>query len=124
MAGAVEADGAGVGQSGDEMVGRVLAVEPALRAVDDQGRMADPVEQGAHVLPDQRGPERGDGGGIVAGELAGSPSRRARARSLLDRLGEDRLAGGEREALEIVADRGAARLAGLGRQAEVPFRRR
>ena len=38
------------------------------------------------------------------------------------RLGEDRLAGGEGETGEILADREAARLAGLGRKAEVPFR--
>ena len=82
--------------------------------------MLDPVEQGAHVLPDQARPDRADRGRIVAGEFEAGPVGE-RAVPGRDRLGEDRLAGGQREAFEIVADRDAARLAGLGREAEIPF---
>ena len=57
---------------------------------------------------------------IVAGEFPSGPIGKA-AMLGRDRLGEDRLAGAEREAFEIVADGEAARLAGLGRKAEIPF---
>ena len=73
MAGPLEADGAGVGQGRDQMVGGVVAVEPALGAVDDQGRVLDLLEQRAHVLADQAGPDRGDGVGVVAGEFVARP---------------------------------------------------
>ena len=82
VAGVLEADGAGVGQSGDEMVGGVVAVELALRAVDDQGRVLDPVEQSAHVLADQRlpRPSRSPPASLRANsQAAQSASLRARA---------------------------------------------
>ena len=92
VAGALEADGAGLGQGRDEMVGGVGAVERALRAVDDQRRMLDPVEQGANVLADQRIPDRRHGVGVVAGELQARPVGEL-AHFGRHRLGEDRLAG-------------------------------
>ena len=102
VARALEADGAGVGQGRDEMIGGVVAVELALAAMDDQGRVLDPVEQRAHVLADQAGPDRADRVGIVAGEFVRRPFGQV-ALAGRDRLGEDRLAGVEREAVEIVA---------------------
>jgi hypothetical protein len=56
VAGSIEPDGARIGQGLDEMVGGVVAVKTALGAVDHQGRVGDPDQQGANVLPDQRSP--------------------------------------------------------------------
>ena len=68
VAGAVEGDGAGVGQRRDEMAGGVGAVEMAVGAVDDEGRLPDRGQQRPEILLDQRFPQRADGGRIVGGE--------------------------------------------------------
>ena len=120
VAGIFEADGAGVGQSGDQVAGRLLAIELAAPAMDDQGRMLDPVEQSAHVLADQACPDGSDRIGIVAREFEAGPVGEL-AVLRRHRLGEDRLPGGQCEALEIVADGEAAGLAGLGREAQIPL---
>ena len=65
-------------------------------------------------------PDRGHRARRRSGEFVARPIGE-RAVLARERLGEDRLAGSAREAFIIVADRGRARLAGLGRQAEVPF---
>ena len=121
MAGPVEADGAGVGQGRDEMVGGVVAVEAAAAAMDDQGRVIDLLAAG-----------RARPGGPGSPRPSPSPPASLRANSALAQSAIARRSGATgwakmpwpalaREALEIVADRDAARLAGLGREAEIPF---
>ena len=102
------------------MVGGVVAIELAAAAMDDQRRVLDPASSGAHVLADQRGPDRGDRGGVVAGEFGAGPVGEL-ACSARDRLGENRLAGAGAKLSKSSRIAIAARLAGLGRKAEVPF---
>src|SRR4051794_40832527 len=106
VAGLLEADRARPRQRRDEMVGGVVAVEPAPAAMDDQGGMLDSAEQGANVLPHQARPDRADRLGIVAREFAACPIRHVLALGL---SGEYVLPGACGEGREILADRGAAR---------------
>jgi len=109
-----------IGTSCNQMVGGVVAVEPAARAVDDQGRVLDLLQERAHVLADQACPNGADRAGVVAGEFVARPLGHV-ALVGRDRVGEDALAGGRGEAFEILADGNASRLAGLGREAQIPF---
>ena len=105
VAGALEADGAGVGQRGDEMVGGVVAVERCSARRGRSGSGAGSARAGRARPGGPGWPRPSRSRRRRCGRIRGSPSRRARACSGATGWAKIAWPAAEREALEIVADR-------------------